>query len=237
MRSLPARIAVAAAGATAALTIGVAVLGFVQPMSEPVAVGSAETSAGSAVAAGSARTTLPTEVDYCYMDAMIPHHEQARELSTLVLRADEVSERVRALADFIRTDQTTEIAQMRQWQDAWAKARADAGSAATIDHSGHGVATAPDADITTGCSDHESHAGMQGMATPEQIAALGEAEGAAAQELFLNLMIAHHEGALEMAEQAVREGENAFVRSSAKHVLVEQEREIGAMRDILTGMP
>lgn len=234
MRSLPARIAVVAAGVTAALAIGVTVLGLVRPIPESPAAGSA---GSSTTAAGSVQMVFPTELDYCYMDAMIPHHEQALKLSTLVLQTDGVTERVQALAEFIRTDQATEISQMQQWQDAWATARADAGAVTAGGHAAHDATTMLDTDISTGCSDHDSHAGMSRMATPEQIAALGQAEGPAAQEMFLDLMIAHHKGALEMAEIAVREGENAFVRSSAKHVLVEQEREIGAMRDILAGMP
>jgi uncharacterized protein (DUF305 family) len=78
---------------------------------------------------------------------------------------------------------------------------------------------------------------MKGMASAEQLAALDAAEGAAADRMFLELMIAHHEGALEMAEGAVREGSNAYVRSSGKHVLVEQRREIAAMTALLAEAP
>jgi uncharacterized protein (DUF305 family) len=75
------------------------------------------------------------------------------------------------------------------------------------------------------------------MATPEQLAALDAAESLAAERLFLELMIVHHEGALDMATRAVTEASNAFVRTSGKHVLVEQAREIDAMTDLLASMP
>lgn len=179
----------------------------------------------------------PSESDHCYVESMLMHHAQALELSERVLDADGVSKRVRALAEFIVADQTAEMTTMTAWSEAWRNApdaTAAAERAASGGHEGHAAAaTVPAA---TACT-RDVHASMSGMATPEQLRALVDAEGTAAQRLFLELMIVHHDGALVMAESALVEGANAFVRSSAKHVVVEQQREIEAMTALLRETP
>lgn len=218
------RIAVAAALCTGLGAVGVAALGVASPStSAPVA----------AARDGIVSVTgYPSEGDYCYIEGMIPHHAQALELSELLLDSEGVRERTRALAEFILVDQQTEIEVMTEWRDAWMRALpADEGTGHGA-HGGHGVDTAG---IARGCGhDHDhDHAAMKGMATPEQLDALFAASGAAADELFLQLMIVHHEGALEMATTAVTSTSNAFIRSSGKHVLVEQDREVAAMTALL----
>ena len=226
--------AVAAAGAVAAVGVAAvlasaATLGYVLPSSEPAA-------APGPAAAALAQPAYPIEADYCYVEAMIPHHEQALALSGIVLAASGVSDRTQALAEYIVADQSTEIEQMRAWADAWARAVPGAAGGGS-GHSGHGGGAVVDTGvIAQGCR-HDGHADMKGMATPEQLDELRSLTGAAAERRFLELMIVHHEGALEMAKRAVTEGSNAFVRSSAKHVLVEQEREVGAMTTILETVP
>lgn len=195
---------------------------------------SAPQAAASGAMTDAATAAYPTLEDHCYIEGMIPHHEQALELSGLVLGAVGVRERTRALAEFIVADQSAEIDTMRAWQTAW-RGAIPAGSAAG-GHQGHGGAAAVAGAIPTGCGEH-AHTQMKGMATAEQLAALDAADEAAADRMFLELMIAHHEGALEMAESAVREGSNAFVRTSGKHVLIEQEREIAAMTALLAEVP
>lgn len=222
MRNRVAAVGVVLAAATGLAAATVVTLGMTTPA----------TSAPQAASAGRATDAViqayPTLEDHCYIEGMIPHHEQALELSRLVLEAGGVRERTRALAEFIVADQTTEIETMRAWQDAWRRAApSDAGHAG-----GHG-ASGP---VVTGCGEH-AHSEMKGMATPAQLTALDAAEGGAADRMFLELMIVHHEGALEMAERAVRQGSNAFVRTSGKHVLVEQEREVAAMTALLGEAP
>ncbi len=186
-------------------------------------------SASAQAPAAPAVEEFPLEADWCYVDAMIPHHEQALELSRLVLAVPEVHPRVSALADFIVTDQQAEIEAMTAWRDAWRSVSPASVAAAPAQHD-HATAPEPETqEVAAGCSGHADHASMEGMATPDQLAALGAATGLEAQLMFLDLMIVHHEGALEMAETAVKQGGNAFVRSSAKHVLIEQEREVQAM--------
>ncbi|MBW9092426.1 DUF305 domain-containing protein [Microbacterium jejuense] len=232
MRSRIARLGVVLALSTAALGVAVAALGLTTPPpSQPQASG---------VRMDAAAAGFPTAEDHCYIEGMIPHHEQALELSGLVLDAAGVRERTRALAEFIVADQTAEIETMRAWQSAWQQA-VQSGTTAVGHGGAHAGGHAEDAGAAspatpTACGDHP-HAQMKGMASPAQVAALDAAEGAAADRMFLELMIAHHDGALEMAEAAVRGGSNAYVRTSAKHVLVEQAREITAMSALLAEAP
>lgn len=228
MRSRIAAFGVALALSTA--TVAAAAVG----LSLTTSAESAPQAASVGARSDAATAAYPTVEDHCYIEGMIPHHEQALELSSLALGAAGVRERTRALAEFIVADQTAEIETMRAWQDAWRGAIPAAGSSGG--HEGHGGAPVAVAAVPTGCGDHP-HTQMKGMASAEQLAALDAAEGAAADRMFLELMIAHHEGALEMAEGAVREGSNAYVRSSGKHVLVEQQREIAAMTALLAEAP
>lgn len=231
MRSRSAGVGVVVAVTAGLAGLATVTLGLTTP------VGTSATTAPLAAAAdapdaASPTGGYPTLVDHCYIEGMIPHHEQALELSRLVLDAGGVRDRTRALAEFIVVDQSTEIETMGSWQYAWARAMPADGASAG--HTGRHDAVEA---IPTGCGDHANHSAMKGMATPEQLAALAAAEGAEADRLFLELMIAHHEGALDMATVAVTDGSNAFVRSSGKHVLVEQEREISAMAGLLAEAP
>jgi len=243
------------AAASVAIAVAVAALASVVA-GRSLIVGPPPTMVVAAASGGTAQQQeFPSSADYCYVDAMLPHHEQALTLSEIILAEPLAGERVRALAEFIITDQTREIEAMVEWREAWARAvvttttATDAPApAAPGGHAAHGApaepppaasdsAAASGAALATGCDAHAAgHGGMRGMATEVQLDALGASDGAAAEQMFLELMIAHHDGALEMARTAVLEGSNAFVRASAKHVLIEQDREIAAMRGMLEAL-
>jgi uncharacterized protein (DUF305 family) len=143
---------------------------------------------------------------------MVPHHQQALELAALAPgRAVDVG--VLAIADRISAVQGAEIAMMQSWLDGQDDAL---GAGHGGGHGGH---------------DGELH---PGTATPEQVAALGAATGPAFDRMFLDLMIAHHEGALVMAD-AVRAGggTDVLVSQMADDVTATQSAEISRMRDLL----
>ena len=229
MRSPLAGVGALVAVATAVVVLSAAALAITTPRAVPAAA------PPSAPAVNASGQSLPVAADYCYVEAMIPHHAQALELSGIVLTATGIDDRTRRLAEFIVSDQAAEIAAMEAWRTAWTSSAAAA--PASPGHGAHHAASATSAEgeQAPGCGEHRAHSGMKGMATAEQLAELRDLDGAAAQTRFLELMIAHHLGALEMAETGVREGTNAFVRSSAKHVLIEQDREIAAMTSLLAG--
>ncbi|GAA3862172.1 DUF305 domain-containing protein [Saccharothrix violaceirubra] len=160
---------------------------------------------------GTDRWVAPNEADLRYVASMIVHHRQALDMAALA--PDRAShETVRGLASRIHDTQGPEIGAMEQWQrDFGQKAPAHG-------HSGK----LPDVD----------HAGMPGMATPEQLAALKSAKGTDFDRLFLQLMIAHHEGALKMAVELLSTGSDVRVEEMANDVVASQTDEIGRMRAI-----
>jgi len=144
-----------------------------------------------------------------FAQMMIPHHEQAVVMSDLALDPSRgASPEVVALAERIRGAQAPEIEQMQAWLDA-------EGAGMGGDHSGHG--------------------GMEGMLSDEQIAALGGAEGADFDRLFLEGMIAHHEGAVAMAEDVKADGDDPELTALADEIIAAQEQEIAEMRALLGG--
>ena len=78
------------------------------------------------------------------------------------------------------------------------------------------------------------HGSMPGMATAAQLEELAEARGVDADRLFLQRMIAHHEGALTMASTQQRDGTDEYVGDLSSEVYVTQSVQIAAMKDMLT---
>jgi len=74
---------------------------------------------------------------------------------------------------------------------------------------------------------------MPGLATPEQMQALRDAEGLEAERLWLELMIEHHRGGVEMAEAVLARTENELVTPLARGVVMLQQKEIDYMTELL----
>ena len=71
------------------------------------------------------------------------------------------------------------------------------------------------------------------MASPQELERLKAAKGEDAEILFLQLMIRHHEGGVEMARAALRLADRPEVRTTAKHIVDSQNSEIGYMTELL----
>jgi uncharacterized protein (DUF305 family) len=71
---------------------------------------------------------------------------------------------------------------------------------------------------------------MPGMATAAQLTQLRAAKGSAFDELFLKLMITHHQGAITMATAALTDGSNVLIEEMAGDVIAQQTSEINRMR-------
>ncbi|MET8473146.1 DUF305 domain-containing protein [Streptomyces sp. NPDC006422] len=147
----------------------------------------------------------PNSADVTYAQMMIPHHEQALEMTELApKRAD--SEQVKRLAERISAAQGPEIGAMRAWLQKY--------------------------DKDTEAGGHHAHDAMPGMATPTQLKKLKAAHGKAFDELFLKLMITHHQGAVTMATEVKSGGNNVQVEEMADDVIAQQTTEIARMRDM-----
>lgn len=139
-----------------------------------------------------------SSTDLMFAEMMIPHHQQALEMSALALGTS-VNPDVRALAEEIQAAQEPEIAQMRSWG-------------------------------ATGAA-HEGHQ-MDGMLSDAEMAALAAASGTEFDRLFLEGMIKHHQGAIDMA-QMVLASENDEVRTLGEQIVASQQAEITRMQELL----
>ncbi|MFI6287791.1 DUF305 domain-containing protein [Streptomyces sp. NPDC051018] len=147
----------------------------------------------------------PNDADFAYAQMMIEHHGQALTMTGLVPdRAS--STQVKRVAARISAAQGPEITAMEGWLKNNGADKRKGG--------GH---------------DHGSMA-MPGMATDAQLKQLRAAKGKAFDELFLKLMITHHEGAVAMAADAVSDGNNILIQEMANDVISQQTSEIGRMR-------
>jgi uncharacterized protein (DUF305 family) len=81
---------------------------------------------------------------------------------------------------------------------------------------------------------HDGHT-MAGMLTDKELEALQAARGSGFDELFLMGMIAHHEGAIDMANDVLAAGSDPEVRALAETIIVGQQAEIALMQKLLAG--
>lgn len=147
---------------------------------------------------------------------MIPHHYQALLMSRLApTRSDDQD--VLALAGQIDAEQGLEITMMQAWQ-SWNGL--EVSDAETAYH-------------------HMLHDPMMveqmGMATPEEMTALSAATGADFDVRFLQLMIRHHRGAIDMCVDVLSNGSDEILRQWASDMYVTQQAQINWMQDLLAG--
>ena len=140
--------------------------------------------------------------DVMFAQMMIPHHQQAVDMGILAETRAQSPE-VKALAAQIKAEQAPEIAQMKSWLK----------SAGAPLEMGHDM-------------------GMGGMLTGSQMKALKAAKGAEFDKLFLAGMIAHHEGAVHMA-QMVTDSENEEARTLGNAIVKSQTKQIAYMKSLL----
>lgn len=165
-------------------------------------------SSDEASASGSASSGAASMDDRMFLMMMVPHHEQAVEMSDLVLQSTRNPE-VKSLAEAIKAAQGPEIAKMKGWLDEWGM---------------------PDPG-----TDHMM--GNDGMLDAKQMAALKDATGTARDRLYIEGMIAHHEGAVKMAQDVIDDGSNPEVKALAEAIVSAQNAEIAKMKQMLTTMP
>ena len=191
--------------------------------------------------AGSESATLHNRADVAFVTGMIPHHQEAVEMSDLIL-AQPVSAagsnaEVRALAQQIADAQAPEVEQMKTWVKDWGMedtATDDGGmNMGGGEMDGHEMNGA-DMDGADMGGAHAGGAAMNGMMTEAQMNELSQATGAELNQLYLELMIAHHEGAIGMAQTELKEGKNPAALKLAQGVIDTQQAEIKQMQALLT---
>ena len=152
-------------------------------------------------ATGDSSNTSFSADDQMFAAMMIPHHEQAIQMSELAL-LNTTNPEILALATEIKAAQGPEIEQMKSW-----------GSSKMGSHAGHMM--------------------DEGMLTDDEMAQLKEARGAEFDRLFLEGMIKHHQGAIQMADMII-DSVNEEEALLGKNIVDSQSAEIDRMRQLLT---
>jgi len=148
--------------------------------------------------------------DVAFATNMIPHHEEAVELSAMVPDRSTNAELI-SLAQQISAAQQPEINVMKVFLVQW-----NENPEASSGHAGHGNT-------------------MQGMVDAATMTKLQSLQGAEFDKLWLESMISHHQGAIEMAKAELANGENVDSKGLAKNIVATQEAEIGQMKQMLGG--
>jgi len=166
------------------------------------------------------------DADVMFAQMMIPHHSQAIEMSDMLLAKENIPAEVSALAEQIKAAQGPEIEQLESWLDQWGAPRMPE----STDGTGH---TTPGMDEDMGGMG-DGMEGMEGMMSEQDMQALSQAQGTDAARLFLDQMIAHHEGAIDMADTEIEDGQFPEAVAMARSIVDTQQQEIDTMRQLLT---
>jgi uncharacterized protein (DUF305 family) len=151
------------------------------------------------------------DADVMFVQGMLPHHEQAVQMSDMLLKKPGVSAETTALAKQIKAAQEPEITTMQGWLKAWGKS----------------------ADGGMGGMDHDMGGGI---ATEAEMQKFDQADAKTGEKMFLEMMVAHHQGAVAMAQKEVKDGENPDTVAMAKDIVTSQQAEIDTMKKLLTNL-
>ena len=140
--------------------------------------------------------------DIMFAQMMIPHHQQAIEMSDMAL-SQASSNDIKDLADQIKGAQAPEIAVMRGWLANWG---------------------APE----TPADDYSDHSMGTGMMTADDMAALSALNGPDFDRVWLQMMVSHHQGAIKMAQDVLATTNDSEVKALAQAIIDAQTKEIAS---------
>ena len=215
-------------GATA-LAAAVAVAGCSATASQQSSSASTPASATTTTAAAA---EAHNQADVMFAHHMIPHHQQAIEMSDMLLGKQGIDPEVISLANEIKNAQGPEIETMQGWLQEWGASSSPAPAPTSTAMPGHNM---PGHQMPSG--DMGDMPGMgsggHGMMSEADMAALQNAQGAEASRLFLTQMIAHHKGAIMMAQEEIEIGQFPAAVEMARAIVSSQQAEIDTMQGML----
>ena len=209
-----------------ALTLGACSSSSDSAATDPATEAVVDDSAGSETIPADivAADTIPADAEFnandvTFAQGMIPHHQQAVEMSTIALDPERnASAEVKDLATRIQGAQDPEIQLMTGWLTEWGQP----------------------VDAMTGMEGMEGMAtgdmpGTEGMMSLDEMTGLEAANGPAFDKLWLDMMVRHHQGAVTMSKTAQTDGKAAVVKELAGKIISAQEAEIAEMSKVLAG--
>ena len=172
----------------------------------------ADTTTATQAPGGSTPTVTLNAADIEFAQGMIAHHEQAIEMAEIALDPKVgASPEVLDLATRIKGAQDPEVELITGWLTA-------AGEPVMMD----------------GGDGHDMSA-MDGMMTAEQMDSMAAMTSTEFDKTWLEMMIAHHEGAITQSETVKADGSNADVLALADQIITAQQGEITEMKALLQG--
>ncbi|WP_286205015.1 DUF305 domain-containing protein [Corynebacterium afermentans] len=150
------------------------------------------------------------DTDIHFLGMMVPHHQQAIDMSDVLLGSDVDDAKVRDLAQRIKDGQERENEQMRAWADEW-------GIEKDMEH-------------------HSTHI-ANGMFHPEQLEQFEALRGDELRTAFLEMMHFHHNHVIKMTQDEVDRGGYEPLREMAKEMIEVQTAEMGEMEELLGYTP
>ena len=180
---------------------------FVSACNTPASDGHTDHTHGADTSAADGQPADFNDADVSFATMMIPHHQQAVELSALVPERTTNPELI-DLAAKISDAQEPEIETMKVFLVQWTGTN-------ETGHEGHDMSS------------------MQGMVDTATMDRLKTLQGPEFDKLWLQSMIGHHEGAIEMANTELADGANADAKTLAQHIVDDQQAEITQMNEML----
>lgn len=156
------------------------------------------------------------DADVTFAQGMIPHHQQAIEMAQLA-EDRAASTDVKDLAAKIEAAQAPEIEQLSTWLEQWGEDLPSGDMGGDMSGMDHGSG-----EMSSG-----------GMMSEEDMSDLEGASGDEFDRMFLEMMIEHHSGAIEMAQTEVDEGEHQGAIAMAEEIVSTQQAEIDTMEQLL----
>jgi uncharacterized protein (DUF305 family) len=151
---------------------------------------------------------------------MIPHHTDAVNMAKLVSSRSK-NPQVIDLANRIGKGQEPEIQQMQGWLSAW-------------NASMPGMSTGSMPGMSDGSMPGMSGGSMPGMMSAEEMKQLEQAKGAEFDKMWLDMMIKHHQGAVDMAKTELGKGASTEAKALAQKIIDAQQGEITEMQGMLS---
>lgn len=161
----------------------------------------------AAASVASPRSTAVAVEDITFVQMMLAHDRQTVQICDLLLAKSEIDQRVRVLAEQMRRTRVPEVDQMTRWLSEW------------------GIDESP--------LEH-AHAGRtHGLLLPGQLASFERADGRVAQQAFLETMVVHDQGAVEISTTVLMTGADPGVKKLAESTIVVGKAEITQLESML----
>lgn len=172
--------------------------------------------ASTAANAGAPATGPHNQADVAFATDMIPHHAQAVQMADMAA-TKATNSQVKALAADIKQAQDPEIKQMTGWLTGWDQ-------------------PVPSTDMS-GMGSSSTGAMGTGMMSRAEMSRLDAVTGASFDRVWVQMMVAHHTGAVAMATTELGAGQNSQAKALAQSIVMSQTTQIGQLKTLLGQLP